>query len=506
MSHLIEPAMSSLPARFSNLSEKAVLTPHSKEVEEVTDAPNLEISRANIFTLITEVLPLEICLYHRVLPLERVNTSIVLGMVDPSDREALAYVERMVSYQGLTLTPVLLPGAVHQRLLSAYLHHVGQPAAIAQDTVVAGTVAPSPVAPGAVAPGAVASGAVAPGITEQSPESLDPEETVFSPEEKTLFTPPRGKALQSASGESRTDHSMLTGHSIHPPKVASSDELLAELTAAPEPPTLSQPVEHRSTLFLDVTHAPPLEATFSPELELPLGEDPPILPTPPVDIVLPPLQVEHHYLVEPIEELTLLPPSQFLAELLGRIFAHGITRVLFGSTGGPGRIAWDWNGSAQLALGQIDPERFRALMAELKRLVGLPAEPVQQLTRRIVVRSFERQPVMLKLSIEPIGRDEMCSSPLGPGEKIQMQVLRGARLIAHEQNRLTQLEQEALETANLLRRKLQQMRIMRQTLPALHTDAEALSAVATVTRQNAAALPALTSFEQERGSKQSHEE
>ena len=207
-------------------------------------------------------------------------------------------------------------------------------------------------------------------------------------------------------------------------------------------------------------------------------------------IVLPSLHVEIQHLMEPLEALLYLPAPQFLAELMGRILANGVTRVLLGSAGGPGRIAWERNGTAQLALDTIEPKVFRSLLAELKVLVGLPAAPVQEVTRRIVMRSYEGQPVMLKLSIEPTGLNAM-RSPYGPGEKIQMQVLRGARLISHEQQRLAQLERETLAMAQLLQRKLQQMQLRRQTLPALKPDFEVLEELAVVTQTNYAFLPML---------------
>lgn len=490
--------MSSLPVYFADLPEEAVLSSRPEAIARSPLADSLEasasdpdaarftgtalgsdsesgakssaesgaesglaIDRASVFSLITQVLPLEICLYHRILPLRRAETVLTLGMVDPSDREALTYAERIASYQGLRLTPVFLPGATHQQLLSAYLHYIGQPAAAVEPEPVGRDADPSKTG-------------LERDLEEDLEENLEenPEETVFTPAEQTLFTPPQNPGENAA---------------VDQPIPAQQLDPLAELAAEAGPPTLSQPVEHRSTFYLDVTDVPPLEPLPSPEQELELETFSPAEPAEPEQVVLPPLYVEHQHLVEPLEAIALLPTPQFLAELLGRILANGITRVLFGSAGGPGRIAWDWQGSAQLALGQIDPPRFRALMAELKVLAGLPAEPVRQPTRRMVMRSFEGQPVMLKLSVEPIGLNEM-RSPLGPGEKIQMQVLRGARLIAHEQHRLAQLEQETLATAELLQRKLQQMQAMRQTLPVLEVDRKLLAAVSGVARQNAAAV------------------
>lgn len=161
-----------------------------------------------------------------------------------------------------------------------------------------------------------------------------------------------------------------------------------------------------------------------------------------------------------------------------------------GSDGGTGRIAWDRNGTAQLALGQIELPRFRALVAELKAGVGLTSQPVQQPLRRTVMRSYRGQPLMLKLSLEPPGLNAM-NAIQGAEEKIQMQVLRGALLIAHERERLARLQYEALETAELLQRKLQQMQTLTQVLPMLQLQEDRLERLTAAVQSCGALLPNL---------------
>jgi len=86
------------------------------------------ISPYRVFKLLDQVLPFEICLYHRVLPLSEVGNQLQLGMVDPHDEQALDYVRRIVAYRDRGLTPVPLAGHLHQVLLSAYLNHASQQA------------------------------------------------------------------------------------------------------------------------------------------------------------------------------------------------------------------------------------------------------------------------------------------------------------------------------------------------------------------------------------------
>ncbi|NJN32190.1 MAG: hypothetical protein HC824_18550 [Synechococcales cyanobacterium RM1_1_8] len=76
-----------------------------------------------ILDLVDQVLPFEVCLYHRVIPLSLLGSCLRLGMVDPHDQAALDYVSRIAAYSDRTIEPLPLAGHLHQVLLSAYLRH-----------------------------------------------------------------------------------------------------------------------------------------------------------------------------------------------------------------------------------------------------------------------------------------------------------------------------------------------------------------------------------------------
>lgn len=79
-----------------------------------------------IFKLIDTVLPLEVCLYHKVLPLSRQESRLYLGMVDPQDATAVDYVRKMVQHLNCTILPQKISLEQHKSILSSYLSYQGQ--------------------------------------------------------------------------------------------------------------------------------------------------------------------------------------------------------------------------------------------------------------------------------------------------------------------------------------------------------------------------------------------
>ncbi len=86
--------------------------------------PNTPIQnpdREQIFQLIDSILSFEACLYHQVLPIAKEENRVTLGMVDPEDKPALDYVERLLSYMNYCLVSVPITTQLHREMLSAYL-------------------------------------------------------------------------------------------------------------------------------------------------------------------------------------------------------------------------------------------------------------------------------------------------------------------------------------------------------------------------------------------------
>lgn len=76
-----------------------------------------------IFGLLSNLLPLEICIHYQVLPLKLKHQRLVLGMVYPEDNDALEYVNGIASYLNCTIDIRKIAAHTHQEILSAYLRY-----------------------------------------------------------------------------------------------------------------------------------------------------------------------------------------------------------------------------------------------------------------------------------------------------------------------------------------------------------------------------------------------
>lgn len=92
-------------------------------LNEIPNYEEQEPKREQIFKLIDNFLPFEVCLYHQILPLRLNNNLLLLGMVNPDDSSALDYVNRIVSYIKGTIETQEITADIHRTLLSTYLNY-----------------------------------------------------------------------------------------------------------------------------------------------------------------------------------------------------------------------------------------------------------------------------------------------------------------------------------------------------------------------------------------------
>ncbi|BAY66564.1 hypothetical protein NIES22_67040 [Calothrix brevissima NIES-22] len=105
-----------------NFTDNKANTPITGEIK-LTNIDQLLSDRDRIFSLIDNLLSLEVCLYHQILPLELKGNQLILGMVNVEDTEALDYVNRIFSYMKLTMVSLTIPKEIHQSTLSNYLSY-----------------------------------------------------------------------------------------------------------------------------------------------------------------------------------------------------------------------------------------------------------------------------------------------------------------------------------------------------------------------------------------------
>ncbi|MFB2937132.1 hypothetical protein ACE1B6_17945 [Aerosakkonemataceae cyanobacterium BLCC-F154] len=248
-----------------------------------------------------------------------------------------------------------------------------------------------------------------------------------------------------------------------------------------EIPTQKSNQDNKPTLILDdeesaseyIQEKAPSAITSAPTISQNLTAQKPLsasptgkrkAPTPPAapsgGLSLPTLEVEAQYLSSPIEVLAELPPKILLNELLARVLAGGIGRLYLENHSDKGRILWSQNGVLQLVLEGVNTSILQGLIQELKRLTHLPMLAVEKPKQAEIERIYKQNRLLLRLRVMPGTY----------GEEATLQVLRGAALKFYQQQQLENLSRDALNIAQQLQQKVNEIRERTNLDPSLNTD------------------------------------
>ncbi len=392
--------------------------------------------REQIFRLIDSILPFEACLYHQILPLSLEGSRLKLGMVNLDDPAALDYVRRILAYMNCSLVPQTLASSIHHAALSAYLNYTGSQKQIAssrphsQSQVIARRIEkrlaqePKNIGLGETNPASIAE-------TEQSQQKHDPNSSptllVDSPEELNF-----------------QDIEMATPQAPPPAIVSAHD--------------LPEPIEAELETEQNEQHPTYILKTENAAYDVPTDEIPPEVPL--SAETLPTLEIKAQHLSEPAEILAKLPPDELLHELLGRVLLGGIGRLYLERQPNHARILWSQNGVLQSVLEELPPATLQGVINELKLLTRLPLMPVQKTRQVEIERLYQRQRLLLRLRVMPGNY----------GEEATVQVLRGAALKFYQQQQLTTLSRDALNIAQELQQKVNEIRVRTRFYPMLTAD------------------------------------
>ncbi|MGC9502364.1 hypothetical protein [Baaleninema sp.] len=241
-------------------------------------------------------------------------------------------------------------------------------------------------------------------------------------------------------------------------------QLLSYLNCSIVPQSISAR-EHQAILSAYLNHTTDSTPDREPVREEDTSETPKISPE------IPPLKIQTRYLASPVNFLAALPPAQIVPELLARVLMGGIGRLHFARKENSGRILWSQDGVPQSVLDDLPLEIFQSIINELKRFADLPLLPVRQQKEVELERLYNGTRVLLKLRVMR-GKH---------GEEATLQVLRGAALKFYNQQKLIDLSQEVLLTAQTLQKKLQEIRFAYERNPSLsHKTLEVLPALTQV--------------------------
>lgn len=167
----------------------------------------------------------------------------------------------------------------------------------------------------------------------------------------------------------------------------------------------------------------------------------------PLNSTLEVLNIQVHYLNHPLDFLSTLPAQYLLQELLGRVLERGIGRLYFERQANLGRILWSQDGILQSILEDLYPTQFQNLINELKQMMGLALIPLEKPKKIEIERIYQGTHLLLRLRF----------SPGKYGEEANLQVLRGTALKFYQQQKLSVLSQDALNLAQQLEKKLNEI-------------------------------------------------
>ncbi len=444
-----------------------------------------QANQQQMFTLIEQLLPLEACLYYRVLPLSLDGSRLNLGMVDPDDTAAADYVRRLLSYINCSIVsrPISLDG--HHAMLTRYLNYSQRSA-----PALSGGSSSSDNSSQHLnnRQTKVSSFPVHPDPDQQrtfivdSPEQLEEIEeledldfdfsdqfaeptplTRFEKEaaldqtlaldENELNQPLKPEEAQSnrAFGLSAQSNQTKPSAASSPPR---SSEAFPSANAATRQSESGSPGWTEQTIN-------PAKAKISSASSNRL--DPPLPPgqTNPLELNITSFSL-------PLDSLPQQQPKTILYELLGRVLKDGIGRLYFEHHQHQGRILWSQDGVMQSAIERLDVPRFDGVMGELKRLAGLPMLPVQSTKQIEQERIYQGSRLLLRFRVMP-GKY---------GEEATLQVLRGAALKFYERQIVNRLGRDALGLAYKLQQQLNEIRSRaRDELSAQPLDVESLPAL-----------------------------
>ena len=96
----------------------------------VISSANVDLDKVPI--LIATYLPVEICVYYQVVPVNIDGSLLILGMVDEGDLAALDYVGKMLAFSQLQIHIFPLSFEQHQELVAYYFNNPPTPAQLAE--------------------------------------------------------------------------------------------------------------------------------------------------------------------------------------------------------------------------------------------------------------------------------------------------------------------------------------------------------------------------------------
>ncbi|MDJ0574395.1 MAG: hypothetical protein QNJ65_04425 [Xenococcaceae cyanobacterium MO_234.B1] len=443
----------------------------------------ISTNRKQIFELIDSIVSLESCLHYQFLPLALRDNVLILGMINPEDRNGYNFIYPIVSSLGYSLEIFELDSQTHQLVLAAYLKrdltevrnsNSDQPRSSLQSDLLKNS-AKKPSGSELDYSLTLTDIPANPPNLETPPQQPSGSEWDYSltltdipPTSPNLETPPQqpsGSELDYSL--TLTDISPTPANLETPPQQPSGSELDYSLTLTDIPPTPpnnsntpnlhdrptlivdpqeestlnSNPIEDAISIFQPaiVSSEPQITNSNSPELnhyQLNQIESNPSL-----------LEVKARYINGSVDTLSSLAPQQLWQELLARILDGGIGRLYLERQANHGRIIWSRDGVIQSSLERVEIPIFEHIIQEIKILGKQPLTPIEKPKKVATEKFYNQERVLLRI--------EFFLNQYG--EEITIQVLRGKALKFYEQRQVKRMMEQAVSLSQKLEKILKKM-------------------------------------------------
>jgi hypothetical protein len=159
-------------------------------------------------------------------------------------------------------------------------------------------------------------------------------------------------------------------------------------------------------------------------------------------------QSEPEVKIQLLEVSPATSPTQLCKQLLARTLQGDIGRLYFERHPRYGKILCSQEGKIQYSIEKLSIELFQGVIDELKSLVNLPHKHNETIQKIEVEKTYKQEQILLRFQVITTLH----------GEEGTLQVLKGKAFNFYKQKKLEQMNKQALELAQKLEKKLQQIR------------------------------------------------
>jgi type II secretory ATPase GspE/PulE/Tfp pilus assembly ATPase PilB-like protein len=430
---------------------------------------------AAAFELIDIVFSLECCLRYQVLPLELSDGHLIVGMVNPKDKEALQEISPIVNSFDYSFHIQSIDAQIHQSVLVAYLKQGNLKKSFSQVAADSSQIIATPSQEKNISEHHVSQHSLdytgtlidIPPEHHVSQQSLDHTGTLID-------IPPEHHVSQQS-----LDHTG-TLIDIPPEHHVSQQSLDYTGTLIDIPPEQIQnssiPSLHDRPTFI-VNNNSEIAPKNQENLQLFFSEpqinnitnqknkfdnSPIILDRNQI------FNVKNNYFDKPLDYFKNSPPNILWQELLSRILAKGIGRLYLQQHHNYGRIICSQDGIVQSSLDKVAIAVFEGVIKEIKMLAKLPLTKLDKPKKVAIQKFYNSERILLRIEFL-IGQF---------GEEITLQVLRGQALQFYEQRQVSKNLDQAIYLGQKLEKTLKKMRMCQGSV-----DTSDLSALKVIMRQ-----------------------